>query len=27
MIRKAIDKDTKIVGVHVVDPKGLAPVS
>ena len=27
MIRKAIDKDTEIVGVHVVDPKGLAPVS
>jgi len=27
MIRKAIDKDTEIVGVHVLDPKGLAPVS
>ncbi len=27
MIRKAIDRDTEIVGVHVVDPKGLAPVS
>ena len=26
MIRKAIDKDTEIVGVHVLDPKGLAPV-
>ncbi len=27
MIGKAIDEDTEIVGVHVVDPKGLAPVS
>ena len=27
MIRKAIDEDTEIVGVHVLDPKGLAPVS
>ena len=27
MIRKAIGEDTEIVGVHVLDPKGLAPVS
>ncbi len=26
-LRKIIDKDTAIVGVHVVDPMGLAPVS
>jgi len=27
MVGKAIDRDTEIVGVHVLDPKGLAPVS
>ena len=26
-VEKAVDKDTAVVGVHVVDPQGLAPVS
>ena len=26
-VEKTIDKDTAVVGVHVVDPQGLAPVS
>ena len=26
-VEKVIDKDTAVVGVHVVDPQGLAPVS
>jgi len=26
-LRKAVDKDTAIVAVHVLDPKGLAPVT
>lgn len=26
-LEKAIDKDTAVVGVHVLDPKGLAPVT
>ena len=26
-LKKAIDKDTEVVGVHVLDPKGMAPVS
>jgi len=27
MLKRAVDKDTEIVAVHVLDPKGLAPVS
>ena len=27
MVAKAIDKDTEIVAIHVLDPKGLAPVT
>ncbi|MCD6511773.1 MAG: B12-binding domain-containing radical SAM protein [Thaumarchaeota archaeon] len=27
MLTKAVDRDTEMVGVHVLDPKGLAPVS
>ncbi len=27
LVRKVIDKDTEVVAVHVLDPKGLAPVS
>ena len=26
-LEKVVDKDTKVVGVHTVDPQGLAPVS
>ncbi len=26
-LRRAVDKDTAVVGVHVLDPKGLAPVT
>ncbi len=27
MLRRVIDKDTEVVALHVLDPKGLAPVS
>ncbi len=26
-LEKMIDKDTEVIGVHTVDPQGLAPVS
>ncbi len=26
-LRKAVDKDTEVVAIHVLDPKGLAPVT